>query len=63
MAGSAQSSYGLKNVHRRIQLFYGADCGILIENNTLGGVTVEVKIRKLTYKEHEIRLYDTTALM
>lgn len=62
-AGSAKSSYGLKNVHRRIQLFYGADCGILIENNTLGGVTVEVKIRKLTYKEHEIRLYDSIALM
>lgn len=58
---SAQSSYGLKNVHRRIRLFYGADCGLSIENNTLGGVTVEVKIRKLTYEEHDIRLYDTTA--
>lgn len=57
---SAQSSYGLKNVHRRIRLFYGADCGLSIENNTLGGVTVEVKIRKLTYEEHDIRLYDTT---
>ena len=57
---SAQSSYGLKNVHRRIRLFYGTDCGLSIENNTLGGVTVEVKIRKLTYEEHGIRLYDTT---
>lgn len=58
---SAQSSYGLKNVHRRIRLFYGEDCGLSIENNTLGGVTVEVKIRKLTYEEHDIKLYDTTA--
>lgn len=58
--GSTQSSYGLKNVHRRIKLFYGQDCGVKIENNASGGVTVEVKISKLTYKEHEIRMYETS---
>lgn len=60
---NVQSGYGLKNVQRRIKLFYGQDCGIEIYNNQLGGVTVEVKIRKLSYEEHRIRLYDSTELL
>lgn len=55
---SAQSSYGLKNVHRRIKLFYGQDCGLEIKNNEAGGTTVEVKIRRLTCIGHEMRMYD-----
>lgn len=58
-AGSAQGSYGLKNVHRRIKLFYGPDCGVKIDNNEAGGVTVEVKISKLTCEEHEKRMYES----
>ena len=57
-AGSAQSSYGLKNVHRRIKLFYGSECGLEINSNEFGGVTVEVKISKLSCKEHELRLHE-----
>ena len=55
---SAQSSYGLKNVHKRIKLFYGKDCGLEIKNNEAGGTTVEVKIRRLTCIGHEMRMYD-----
>ncbi len=55
---SAGSSYGLKNVHRRIKLFYGRDCGLEIKSNEAGGTTVEVKIRRLTCIGHEMRMYD-----
>lgn len=54
-ADSAQS-YGLRNVQRRIKLFYGPDCGLLLKNNALGGTTVEIKIKRLTLNEHETRL-------
>lgn len=53
----AKSSYGLKNVSRRIKLFYGQECGLEIDSNEEGGATIEVKIRKLTCKEHEARMY------
>ena len=59
---STQSSYGLKNVHRRIKLFYGPDCGVEIKKNEAGGTTVEVKISCLTCCEHEARLYDLEAM-
>ena len=48
--------YGLRNVQRRTQLFYGPDCGLTLHNNPTEGVTVEVKIRKLTLEEHRQRL-------
>ncbi len=57
---SGEGSYGLKNVHRRIQLFYGPDCGIRVERNNYGGVTVEVKICRMSLEEHKARLYEPT---
>lgn len=54
--GESTKSYGLRNVQRRTQLFYGPDCGLTLRNNPDGGVTVELKIRKLTCEEHEQRL-------
>lgn len=53
--GNTQS-YGLRNVQRRIKLFYGPDCGLALKNNELGGATVEIKIKRLTLEEHESRL-------
>lgn len=55
-AASTAQSYGLRNVQRRIKLFYGPDCGLALKNNEFGGATVEIKIRRLTLEEHEIRL-------
>lgn len=49
-------SYGLRNVQRRTKLFYGPDCGLTLRNNPDRGVTVELKIRKLTLDEHMQRL-------
>lgn len=57
-AGGSAQSYGLRNVQRRIKLFYGPDCGLVLKNNELGGVTVEIKIKRLTLKDHEVRLYE-----
>ncbi len=57
-AGSSAQSYGLRNVQRRIKLFYGPDCGLSLMNNEAGGVTVEIKIKRLTLEEHELRLYE-----
>lgn len=54
---SAKSSYGLKNVNRRIKLFYGQECGLEIDRNEEGGASIEVWIRKLTCEEHEARMY------
>ena len=54
--GDSTKSYGLRNVQRRAQLFYGPECGIMLRNNPEGGVTVELKIRKLTCEEHMQKL-------
>lgn len=55
-AASSAQSYGLRNVQRRIKLFYGPDCGLTLKNNELGGATVEIKIKRLTLEDHEKRL-------
>ena len=54
--GGMSQGYGLQNVQRRTKLFYGPDCGLTLRNNPTGGVTVELKIRKLTFEEHKQRL-------
>lgn len=46
-------SYGLKNLHQRLQLFYGNDCGLEIVANKLQGISVKMKILKITCKEFE----------
>lgn len=53
----AKSSYGLKNVNKRIKLFYGEQCGLEIDRNEEGGATIEIRIRKLTCQEHKERMY------
>ncbi len=36
--------YGVRNVHRRIKLFYGNPYGLFYESNEYGGVTVNVRL-------------------
>lgn len=36
--------YGVRNVHRRIKLFYGNPYGLFYESNEYGGVTVKVRL-------------------
>jgi two-component system sensor histidine kinase YesM len=37
--------YGVRNVHRRIKLFFGSPYGLYYESNEYGGVTVNVRLR------------------
>lgn len=48
--------YGLKSVNRRAKLFYGPECGLEIDRNENGGVTIRILIRKLTCEEHKEKL-------
>lgn len=41
-----EDSIGLSNVQRRIKMQYGEECGLFVECNEMGGVTVSAKIRK-----------------
>lgn len=44
-------SIGLKNIHSRIQLYYGGFYGLSIENNPTAGITVTITIPQLPNKE------------
>ena len=48
-------SYGLKNLHQRLQLFYGGDCGLTIYPNPNGGkgLSIQITARKMTCEEWE----------
>ncbi len=52
-SGSPEQSYGLKNLSKRIQLFYGDTCGLELSNNPDRGVCVTIRIRKMSLSEHE----------
>jgi len=40
-------SYGLKNLHQRLRLFYGEDCGLTICHNGDKGLSIHMKVRKM----------------
>ncbi|MFR0027536.1 MAG: sensor histidine kinase [Eisenbergiella sp.] len=44
--------FGLKNLNQRLKLFYGPYYGLHIERNDSGGITVTIKIRKMTVEEY-----------
>lgn len=50
-----KESYGLKNLHQRLQLFYGNNCGLTIYPNPNGGkgICVQITALKLTCEEYE----------
>lgn len=49
----SNESYGLKNLNQRLKLFYGSDYGIQILKNEFGGLTIAIRIRKITVEEYE----------
>ncbi len=51
-----RGGYGLRNVNKRIQLFYGTDCGLRIDRNEDNGATIELKILKLSCQEHRKKM-------
>lgn len=44
---ASRSSVGLWNIQKRIRMQYGRDCGLKVEANAEGGLTVTATIRKL----------------
>lgn len=46
-------SYGLKNLHQRLRLFYGEDCGLSIVKNSGRGITIRMTLLKLTCEDIE----------
>lgn len=50
-------SYGLKNLHQRLQLFYGGDCGLTIypNPNENKGLSIQMTALKMTCEEYEVR--------
>lgn len=45
LTAECEDSIGLSNVQRRIKMQYGEECGLSVECNEMGGVTVSAKIR------------------
>lgn len=41
-----QESYGLKNLHQRLRLFYGAPCGLTLRTKEEGGFMIEMIIKR-----------------
>lgn len=39
-------SYGLKNLHQRLVLYYGPDCGVRVQHNGRRGLCVCITARK-----------------
>lgn len=53
----ATESYGLKNLHQRLQLFYGDGYGLTVLPNTNcgKGLIIQIKARKMTCEDHEMQ--------
>ena len=47
-----QESYGLKNLHQRIQLYYGPKCGLVIRKNPTGGLIAELCVLRKKREEN-----------
>lgn len=48
-------SYGLKNLHQRLRLFYGSECGLTIQKNGAQGLCVKMKLVKMTMDVNKSR--------
>lgn len=46
-------SYGLKNLHQRLQLFYGEQCGLDIVKNGEKGICIRMTLKMMTCAEYE----------
>lgn len=46
-----KESYGLKNLHQRIRLFYGPPCGMTLKNRPEGGLRIELLVGRVRCEE------------
>lgn len=49
----SSESYGLKNLHRRLRLFYGPGCGLRVCHNVPKGLSLQMTVLKITCEEYE----------
>jgi hypothetical protein len=57
-AAKEYDSYGLKNLHQRLKLFYGDLYGIMVRSNEDRGLSVEIRIARMTCEEYYNSHYD-----
>lgn len=48
-----KESYGLKNLHQRLSLFYGAGYGLTIRSNPDHGITIQLLIKRMKCSEDD----------
>lgn len=48
-----KESYGLKNLHQRLRLFYGPPCGLELLQNEKGGIVIRILIKRMTCEEKD----------
>lgn len=46
LVGDDSHGHGLQNTDRRLKLFYGPECGLVINNLPSGGVSIEMRLRQ-----------------
>lgn len=49
----SKENFGLKNLNQRLKLFYGPSYGLHIDHNETGGLTVSIRVRKMTIEDYE----------
>ncbi|GHV07904.1 hypothetical protein FACS189485_18810 [Spirochaetia bacterium] len=61
-ASMEHESYGLKNLHQRLWLFYGDQYGIMVRPNEGDGLSVEIRIARMTCEEYDSSSYEKQRL-
>lgn len=49
----SSESYGLKNLHQRLTLFYGGSCGLTLKQGGKRGLRIEILVKKITVEDYE----------
>lgn len=47
------TGYALKNIDRRIKLYYGEDFGLTIDNSKIGGAAIKVTLPNIEYQQNK----------
>lgn len=56
-------SYGLKNLHQRLSLFYGGNCGLKVVRHAEKGICIEMTLLKMTCAEYQKGKGEASAML
>jgi len=56
-------SYGLKNLHQRLSLFYGGNCGLKVVRHAEKGICIEMTLLKMTCAEYQKGKGEVSAML